>query len=92
MSGYILTGRKEAFMGKYLTLEKIYLKDELKNIILEECEVKIENVLFAEATADKELYIFYVKKGAKGEFIGKKGSNIKKLKKIYKNIIVREIG
>lgn len=92
MSGYILTGRKEAFMGKYLTLEKIYLKDELKNIILEECEVEIENVLFAEATADKELYIFYVKKGAKGEFIGKKGSNIKKLKKIYKNIIVREIG
>lgn len=91
MSGYILTGKKEALMGKYLTLEKIYLKEELKNLILEKCEVEVENILEAERTSDKNLYIFYVKKGSKGEFIGKNGSNIKKLKKIYKNIIVREI-
>lgn len=91
MSGYILTGKKEALMGKYLTLEKIYLKEELKNLILEKCEVEVENILEAERTLDKNLYIFYVKKGSKGEFIGKNGSNIKKLKKIYKNIIVREI-
>lgn len=91
MSGYILTGKKETLMGKYLTLEKIYLKEELKNLILEKCEVEVENILEAERTLDKNLYIFYVKKGSKGEFIGKNGSNIKKLKKIYKNIIVREI-
>lgn len=91
MSGYILTDKKEALMGKYLTLEKIYLKEELKNLILEKCEVEVENILEAERTLDKNLYIFYVKKGSKGEFIGKNGSNIKKLKKIYKNIIVREI-
>ena len=91
MSGYILTGKKEALMGRYLTLEKIYLKEELKNLILEKCEVEVENILEAERTMDKNLYIFYVKKGSKGEFIGKNGSNIKKLKKIYKNIIVREI-
>ena len=91
MSGYILTGKKEALMGKYLTLEKIYLKEELKNLILEKCEVEVENILEAERILDKNLYIFYVKKGSKGEFIGKNGSNIKKLKKIYKNIIVREI-
>ena len=91
MSGYILTGKKEALMGKYLTLEKIYLKEELKNLILEKCEVEVENILEAERTLDKNLHIFYVKKGSKGEFIGKNGSNKKKLKKIYKNIIVREI-
>ena len=78
-------------MGKYLTLEKIYLKEELKNLILEKCEVEVENILEAERTLDKNLYIFYVKRGSKGKFIGKNGSNIKKLKKIYKNIIVREI-
>ena len=79
MSGYILTGKKEALMGKYLTLEKIYLKEELKNLILEKCEVEVENILEAERTLDKNLYIFYVKKGSKGEFIGKNGSN-KKIK------------
>ena len=91
MSGYILTWKKEALMGKYLTLEKVYLKEELKNLILEKCKVEVENILEAERTMGKNLYIFYVKKGSKGEFIGKNGSNIKKLKKIYKNIIVREI-
>lgn len=34
MSGYILTGRKEALEGKYLTLSKIVLSEELKNNIL----------------------------------------------------------
>ena len=34
--------------------------------------------------------IFYVNKGDKGRLIGKKGKNIKNLKKLYGNIVVKE--
>lgn len=92
MSGYILTGEKTALLGKYLTLEKIYLKDEiLNNIFVKESDVKIENVEIIERTEDKNFYIFYVTKDKKGEVIGKNGKNIKKLRKEYGTIIVREI-
>ena len=92
MSGYILTGKKEPLMGKYLTLEKIYLKDEMKNIIFQEVSDKLEeNVIKIEKTTDGSLYIFYVAQGKRGEFIGKNGKNIKGLKKKYGDIVVREI-
>lgn len=91
MSGYILTGKKEPLMGKYLSLEKIYLKEELKNIILEKYEGKEENVSAIEKTTDGSLYIFYTSKKNKGLLIGKNGKNIKELKKKYGNIVVREI-
>lgn len=91
MSGYILTGKKEPLMGKYLSLEKIYLKDELKNIILEKYEGEEENVSRIERTADNSLYIFYTAKENKGTLIGKNGKNIKELKKKYGNIVVREL-
>ncbi|MHD0316005.1 pseudouridine synthase family protein [Fusobacterium sp. THCT1E2] len=92
MSGYILTGKKEPLMGKYLTLEKIYLKNEMKNIIFQEILDKSEeNVIKIEKTADESLYIFYVSQGKRGEFIGKNGKNIKEMKKKYGDIVVREI-
>lgn len=92
MSGYILTGKKEPLMGKYLTLEKVYLKNEMKNIVLEEIpDIEEENVIKIEKTADGSLHIFYVPQGKRGEFIGKNGKNIKEMKKKYGDIVVREI-
>lgn len=92
MSGFILTGELTALPGKFLTLEKIYLNEELlKNILTEDTEIKIENVEKIERTEDKSLSVFYVSKDKKGEVIGKNGKNIKKLRKEYGTIIVREI-
>ena len=92
MSGYILTGRKEALEGKYLTLSKIVLSEELKNNIFEKVEdVKIAGVERIESNRDRNLYILYTSKEKKGELIGKNGKNIKALKKIYGNIVVKEI-
>ena len=91
MSGYILTGKKEPLMGKYLTLEKIYLKDEMKNMILQEVpDISEENVIKVEKTTDESLYVFYVSQGKRGEFIGKNGKNIKEMKRKYGDIVVRE--
>lgn len=92
MSGYILTGRKEALEGKYLILSKIVLSEELKNNIFEKVEdVKIAGVERIESNKDRNLYILYTSKEKKGELIGKNGKNIKALKKIYGNIVVKEI-
>ena len=92
MSGYILTGEITALPGKYLTLEKIYLKEELlKNILTEDKDIKIENVEKIERTEDKTFSVFYVSKDKKGEKKKKNGRNIKKLRKEYGTIIVREI-
>lgn len=91
MSGYILTGKKEPLMGKYLTLEKIYLKDEMKNMILQEVlDISEENVIKVEKTTDESLYVFYISQGKRGEFIGKNGKNIKEMKRKYGDIVVRE--
>lgn len=92
MSGYILTGKKEPLEGKYLTLNRVILTDELKKLIFEEIDdYLIEDVEKIERTLDKKLNIFYVKKGKKGKIIGKNGTNIKCLKKIYGDIVVKEI-
>lgn len=92
MSGYILTGKKEPLMGKYLTLEKIYLKDEIKNMILQEVpDISEKNIIKVEKATDGNLYIFYVPHGKRGEFIGKNGKNIKEMKRKYGDIVVREI-
>ena len=92
MSGYILTGEMTALPGKYLTLEKIFLNDEiLKNIFIEEKNLKIENVERIERTKDGSFYIFYVSEDKKGEVIGKNGKNIKRLRKELGTVIVREI-
>lgn len=92
MSGYILTGKKEPLEGKYLTLSKVVLSDELRNSIIEEVkDLTIESVKKIERTLDKNLYIFHVEKSEKGKIIGKNGKNIKELKKVYGNVVVREL-
>lgn len=92
MSGCILTGEKVPLEGKYLTLNKIKLSTELQNMIFEDVDnVDIQGVERVEKTLDGALYIFYVEKSKKGEVIGKNGKNIKALKKIYGNIVVREL-
>nr|MBP6323272.1 pseudouridylate synthase [Fusobacteriaceae bacterium] len=103
MSSFILTNSLEPLPGKYLILEKIYLKDELNNMLIH--SNKIDNSLlneikefssfnFSEVKTEKigdEITIFYIPKEIKSEFIGKNGNNIKKLKKVIGNILVREI-
>ncbi len=90
MSGYILTGKKEALEGRYLTLSKVVLNEELRRNIFEKVEdLKIEGVEKIERNVEKTLYIFYTNR--KSELIGKNGKNIKSLKKIYGNIVVREL-
>ena len=92
MSGYILTGEVETFPGKYLTLENVYLKDELLDkMILPIPDMIVSGVEKIERTADEKIYIFYVQKDKKGEVIGKNASNIKALRKEFGNIIIREI-
>lgn len=90
MSAHILTDSMDPLPGKYLTLEKIILTSEMEGILIEAApEVVEENLLYAEKTRDA--YIFYVDRKKKGEFIGSRGKNIKKLRKKYGNIIVREM-
>lgn len=92
MAGYILTGEVETFPGKFLTLENVYLKEELvKKMILSCDNLKISGVEKIEKTVDDEITILYVKKEKKGEVIGKNASNIKSLRKELGNIVIREI-
>lgn len=92
MSGYILISKKEPLEGRYLTLSKIVLTKELKDMILEEVkDIVIDGVEKIERNLGKTLYIFYIKNSKKGELIGKNGKNIKALKKIYGDIVVKEI-
>ena len=90
MSNVILNNRKSALDGKYLTLEKVELSDQLKNYIFKKVEnIKIDKVKKIEK--NELFYVFYVNKKDKGELIGKKGKNIKQLKKEYGNIVVKEV-
>lgn len=92
MAGYILTGEVETFPGKYLTLEKVYLKEELATRMIVSCDnLEILGVEKIEKTVDNEIMILYVKKNKKGEVIGKNASNIKSLRKEFGNIVIREI-
>ena len=92
MSGYIVTGKKEGLEEEYLTLSKIVLSEELKASIFEQIDdIKVEGVERVEANPERTLYIFYTSKDKKGELIGKNGKNIKALKKIYGDIVVKEI-
>lgn len=92
MAGYILSGEIETYPGKYLSLDKVTLKEELLNkLIFEDKELKINGVEKIEKTKDNSLYILYVNSENKGKFIGKNATEIKKLRKEYGNILVREI-
>ena len=90
MSNFILNGNMKPLSGEYLTLVKVDFSDELEKMILksENFEEVIEDV----EKIEKNDYfsIFYVNKEDKGRLIGKKGKNIKNLKKLYGNIVVKE--
>lgn len=92
MAGYILSGEIETYPGKFLSLDKVTLKKELLDkIIIEEKEITISGVEKIEKTMDNSLYIFYVTSENKGKFIGKNATEIKKLRRDYGNILIREI-
>ena len=94
MSGYLLTGALEPLEGKYLILDKIYLNSKLENMYItdnKELDIStIKNLVYAEKLGEN-INIFYVMEDKKSEFIGKNAVNIKKLKKIYGEIVVREV-
>ena len=50
----------------------------------------IKNLVYAEKLGEN-INIFYVMEDKKSEFIGKNAVNIKKLKKVYGEIVVREV-
>ena len=106
MSNYILNNSKKPLNGEYLTLEKVGFSDKLKNLVLmkidkiNDLEEYSEELLLDEIENIKKIkwieknnyfLIFYVNRRDKGEFIGKRGKNIKKYKRIFGNIIIKEI-
>lgn len=88
MSGYILSGEKKLLAGKYLTLKKNIMKPEFSELIFKNSSDKVESVEKIEKAGD--IYIFYVLKEKRGELIGKNGSNIKKLRKEYGKVVVKD--
>ena len=107
--------------GKYLTLMKVDISEELEKISffdvknieelinlkknnneifeIENSKIKIDDLNEQLKSIDKVkklernsyFTVFFVEKKDKGEFIGKRGNNIKKLKKILGDIVVKEI-
>lgn len=83
MSSYILNNSKKELDGKYLRLHKIYIKDELKDLILTKTFLNIENEVYSEVC--KNYTIIYSKD--KSKTIGKNAKNLKKLNIINKVIV-----
>ncbi|MCP1223825.1 KH domain-containing protein [Sebaldella sp. S0638] len=90
MSGYILNNKKQPLEGKYLTLEKMIFSQELEDMIIHKDNV-INEINVEKIERNKEFIFFYVKKSKKGEVIGNKGKNIKKLREKYGKIIIKEL-
>ena len=86
MSSYILTNSLKELEGKYLKLEKIYLKDFLKDLIFERENLDNPDVIYCEKS--KKFTYIYTKDKAK--LIGKNGKNIKKLN-ISNKVIICEV-
>lgn len=103
MSSFILTNSYEPLPGKFLTLEKIYLKKDLENMFIHNNKKSLLNLKEIESLKNFDLNtikseslgdsitILYIPRELKSEFIGKNGNNIKKIKKIIGNILVREV-
>ena len=80
--------------------ELINLKKNNNEIFeIENSEIRIDNLNEQLKSIDKvrkierNIYftVFFVEKKDKGEFIGKRGKNVKKLKKIFGDIVVKDI-
>ena len=106
MSNFILNDKKSALSGKYLTLEKVEFSDEMKKLIFEKVE-KFEDLFCKKNYFEKNKFeelekiqkiekntyftVLFVKNKDKGQFIGKKGKNIKKIKKVVGNVVVKAL-
>lgn len=106
MSNFILFGKKTPLDGKYLTLEKIEFFDEMEKLIFKKIE-KFEDLFYEKNFLEKNKFeelekiqkiekndyftVLFVKNKDKGQFIGKKGKNIKKIKKIVGNVVVKAL-
>ena len=106
MSNFILNDKKSALSGKYLTLEKVEFADEMKKLIFEKVE-KFEDLFCKKNYFEKNEFeelekiqkieknayftVLFVKNKDKGQFIGKKGKNIKKIKKVVGNVVVKAL-
>ena len=89
MSNFILNNKMTPLEGKYLTLDKVEISGSLKDLIFGEVtDMKIKKVSRIEK--NRYFYIFYVDSKNKSEIIGKKGKNIRQMKRIYGNIVVKE--
>ncbi len=88
MSGVILEGEKKIMPSKYLTLQKNIMSDKFETMILKKTDLTVEGVEYIEKAGG--IYIFYVKSENRGEIIGTNGKNIKKLRKEYGELIVRD--
>ena len=74
-------------------------KNNNENLETGNSEIKIDNLNEQLKSIDKVkkidrnsyFTVFFVEKKDKGEFIGKRGKNIRKLKKILGDIVVKEI-
>jgi len=64
------------------------MKPEFSELIFKNNSDKIESVEKIEKAGD--IYIFYVLKEKRGELIGKNGSNIKRLRKEYGKVVVKD--
>lgn len=106
MSNFILFGKKTPLDGKYLTLEKVEFFDEMEKLIFKKIE-KFEDLFYEKNFLEKNKFeelekiqkiekndyftVLLVKNKDKGQFIGKKGKNIKKIKKIVGNVVVKAL-
>ncbi len=86
MSAYILNNSFKELDGKYLTLDRVFLKQELKDLILKRFESDNENILYYE----KSIRYTFVYTVDKSKLIGKNGKNIKKLGFLNK-VIIRKV-
>lgn len=106
MSNFILFGKKTPLDGKYLTLEKVEFFDEMEKLIFKKIE-KFEDLFYEKNFLEKNKFeelekiqkiekndyftVLLVKNKDKGQFIGKKGKNIKKIKKVVGNVVVKAL-
>ncbi len=106
MSNFILFGKKTPLDGKYLTLEKVEFFDEMEKLIFKKIE-KFKDLFYEKNFLEKNKFeelekiqkiekndyftVLFVKNKDKGQFIGKKGKNIKKIKKIVGNVVVKAL-
>lgn len=87
MVGYLFSGKVETYPGKYLSLNKVNLKKEcMDKIIVAEEDLKVEGITRIEKTIDNDIYIFYIPKKNKGEFIGK---HLKEWRKKLGKVIIK---